>query len=169
MISSLAISAPHRYVSVCLVSRMHTCVFTRVVCVFCMYNTTISNWQEWQLLPPRTKRRVWLHVTLTETITAACVFCEHSAPLQHRLLSPLEAQPGTRTLSPSNWSRNSQREKESKFYPFTTTGEGGKWPVRGCTADKAYLLCAVSGQLLHRLEVHLWKKAWAQDWRARGG
>lgn len=48
-----------------------------------------------------TNGRVRLHVTLAGNITAARVCCEQRAPLRHRLLSPLEAQPGARTLSPS--------------------------------------------------------------------
>lgn len=80
-------------------------------------------------------------VVITATMDGKCDrgSWEQCAPLQHRLLSVLEAQLGARTLSPPNEVKIHSGRGWSCKFPLTTGG-GGKYDLwKSCTADKTYL------------------------------
>lgn len=107
------------YVSMCLMSR-YVCKFvSHIVCSPCtVRHLTIDKRSD--NCHYHTNRCMSLHVTLAESSTAAVLLAVSTVHhCSNRLLSLLEASPGARTHSPSNW-----WEEECKFSRFTTSWGG---------------------------------------------
>lgn len=102
---------------------------------FCMFNASVLVRSAWE----RACNNRQMCAITEKSITAARVCCEHGAPLQHRLLSVPEAQPGAGTLSPSADEEIHSRRKNANFLLSRPQEKKNIGPVRGCTADKAWI------------------------------